>query len=394
MDDLFVEYWQKVLINSCFFEVCFQNKYPRNLTIFLKKSEYQKLKCVRHSSFLRDDEHFIINYERRGMDFLDLATDSKSKCLFTHYFGGNFKDYQLARLYRNYLQEYPCDLFLLKFIRLAVEDSHLRFKIVIGLLKRMKNVFHENNCGIYLHLKDVFLKILYPVCTESTIIRDFLFSFNYDTNAINREENTIAEFLFHHAFVSRYYNKEERTWNINIVYNCLSNKKFEDVRRAFGYYIPSRFTPFHLERNQTIVSTIMCLSDADLLSKPFRIGLLSKERFHLMIQFFRTYFQCPVPAACQIMRLFWRAIPDAFFTFEELTLCYSYIMSPEELRRIIDFFSYVVGEEVCVSQPRTLKHLSRITVRLVMKENGQLCPENIEKLLVPLEVKSFLTLLK
>ncbi|GFT12125.1 hypothetical protein NPIL_22571 [Nephila pilipes] len=87
-------------------------------------------------------------------------------------------------------------------------------------------------------------------------------------------------------------------------------------------------------------------------------------------------------------------IPDAFITLRELTEAYGSMMSTQELRSLTEFYSDAMGGETIISQPRTLKHLSRVSVLCVMEGNGTLCPENLNKLFVPREVRSYLKLLE
>ncbi|GFT68805.1 hypothetical protein NPIL_480301 [Nephila pilipes] len=134
--------------------------------------------------------------------------------------------------------------------------------------------------------------------------------------------------------------------------------------------------------------------DSDALSKPYREGLVTKERFYLHIQFFRIYFYCRFSSARISMQLIWRAIPDAFITLRELTEAYGSMMSTQELRSLTEFFSDAMGEETIISQPRTLKHLSRVRVRCVMEGNGTLSPETLNKLFVPRDIRSYLRLLE
>ncbi|GFR20344.1 hypothetical protein TNCT_291131 [Trichonephila clavata] len=66
-------------------------------------------------------------------------------------------------------------------------------------------------------------------------------------------------------------------------------------------------------------------------------------------------------------------------------------MDSENIKYIFEFFANAVGSESSYCQPRSLKHLSKCTVRSVMEVNGQLCPRNIEEF-VPLEVRAYLRL--
>ncbi|GFR25654.1 SOCS box domain-containing protein [Trichonephila clavata] len=120
--------------------------------------------------------------------------------------------------------------------------------------------------------------------------------------------------------------------------------------------------------------------------------MLSKERFYLLIQLVKIYFYCPWPSASKSVGLIWNSIPDCLISFNELCLYYGTIMDSEVLKNIFEFFSTAVGSESSYCQPRSLKHLSKCTVRTVMEMNGQLCPQNIEKLFVPVEVRAYLKL--
>ncbi|GBL77389.1 hypothetical protein AVEN_41802-1 [Araneus ventricosus] len=104
------------------------------------------------------------------------------------------------------------------------------------------------------------------------------------------------------------------------------------------------------------------------------------------------FFASPTASAAECLRLLWNSLPDAFFGFEEIEMALQAGLSSETIRDVYNFYSGAVGEFHVRVEPRSLKHLSRPTVRRMLWKSGCWIPDGIRLTGVPRELQSFLNL--
>ncbi|GFV29734.1 SOCS box domain-containing protein [Trichonephila clavipes] len=172
---------------------------------------------------------------------------------------------------------------------------------------------------------------------------------------------------------------------------CLYYKSLSPIETVLSFYNPSRFSQRQLRHNYRVVTNMMCLFNNELL-RPLDLGMLSSERYFLLVQMMKILLQSPWPSASESVKLIWSSVPDSLISFNELKRYYGAVLDSEALNNIYDFYSEAVGSKTSYCQPRSLKHLCKCTVRSVMEMNGQLCPKNIEALFIPREVRTYLKL--
>ncbi|GFR01617.1 SOCS box domain-containing protein [Trichonephila clavata] len=290
-----------------------------------------------------------------------------------------------------YLLENSRELFLLTFIRLCLQKPPPKCKIASTMLNHLKNIFHEHHDRIFYVLKEEFSKNLVPMSNDSNIIGEFFFEFNIDFEDIPLEDRTIIEFFSQIALTSKQSFFKRHPSGDSFVDTCIMYNLLVPIEVALCFSNASRWSERHHHHNYRVVTNMMCLFNNELL-RPLDLGMLSKERFYLLIQLVKIYFYCPWPSTSRSVKLIWRSIPDCLFSFNELNQYFGTIMDSEDIKNILEFFSAAVGSESSYCQPRSLKHLSKCTVRSLMEVNGQLCPRNIEELIVPLTVRAYLRL--
>ncbi|GFR01720.1 SOCS box domain-containing protein [Trichonephila clavata] len=290
-----------------------------------------------------------------------------------------------------YLLENSRELFLLKFIRLSLRKSPQKCKMVSNMLNRLKNIFHEHHDRIFYVLMYDVLEILVPLYNDSNIVSDLLFAFNFEWENILIEDRTNIKFYLENALASKQKSFKVHHSGNSFVDICIKRSLLQLIKTALCFTNPSRWSERHHRHNYRVVTDILCSFNNELL-RPLDLGMLSKERFYLLIQLVKIYLYCQRPSTSKSVRLIWSSIPDCLFSFNELNQYYGTIIDSEVLRNIFEFYSAAVGSESAYCQPRSLKHLSKCTVRSVMEVNGRLCPQNIEKLFVPIEVRAYLKL--
>ncbi|GFT94679.1 hypothetical protein NPIL_639021 [Nephila pilipes] len=252
MDDLFLQYFQNVLL--------YRNRHNVAKFVRFTNSYFFDL-CVRKTNFCQyplstAEGHYNIVPKCRIMNTLDLSAPYKTSYLPDDYFVSGLKVCSHDRLYNIYLQKYPYERLLLKLVRISVDVMKNPYRLVAGLMKRLKNVFHNDESGFYFLLKDDFLQLLQLNCNDSDTVRDFLFCFNYNVTSILKEKNNLAQFLLRHAFESRFFEAQSVTAT-NAINTCLYLKKFENIGTALDYFNPSRFCEMSLKYNYDRVRVIM-----------------------------------------------------------------------------------------------------------------------------------------
>ncbi|GFU11848.1 hypothetical protein NPIL_584461 [Nephila pilipes] len=140
MDDLFLQYFQNVLL-------C-RNRH--NIAKFVRfTNSYFFDLCVRKRNFCQyplptEEGHYNIVPKCRIMDTLDLSAPYQTSYLKNDYFVSGLKVCSHDRLYNIYLQEYPYERLLLKLVRISVDDIKNPYRLVAGLMKRLRNVFRND----------------------------------------------------------------------------------------------------------------------------------------------------------------------------------------------------------------------------------------------------------
>ncbi|GFY41470.1 SOCS box domain-containing protein [Trichonephila inaurata madagascariensis] len=327
-------------------------------------------------------DDIYVDILKKSHDLRGFISSRKS----TDYFEVLIKNFPF---FEKYFVENSHELFLLKFIRMSLQNSTRKYNIASTLVHNLKNVFHEHQNRIFYVLKQDFSRILVPLCDDSNIICDMFFAFHFVAEDIIIEDRTNIDFYLQHSQVSKYIWFEEDSF----VDACVYYKRPSSMETVLLYYNPSRFSERYFDHNYRVVTNMMCWFNNELL-RPLDLGMLSTERYFLLIQMMKIFLQTPEPSATESVRLIWNSVPDSLISLNELNQYYGAIMDSEVLEAIFEFYSEAVGSKPSYCQPRALKHLSKCTVRSVMEMNGQLCPKNIEKLFIPRELRTYLKLQK
>ncbi|GIX98004.1 ankyrin repeat and SOCS box protein 17 [Caerostris extrusa] len=118
---------------------------------------------------------------------------------------------------------------------------------------------------------------------------------------------------------------------------------------------------------------------------------MSKERHFLALQIYNFFACVDKHGSHEAMCLWWRSIPDAFLTVEELNLTFSEALLAYKMISLERFYFRMVGEYNSVRKPRSLQHLCRVVIRNVLSNNHQL-PGGIDRLGLPRLYVMFLKL--
>ncbi|CAL1270279.1 unnamed protein product [Larinioides sclopetarius] len=105
---------------------------------------------------------------------------------------------------------------------------------------------------------------------------------------------------------------------------------------------------------------------------------MSPRRFYLLMQFLYFFFISGTPSSAECLGLLWKSIPDAFFSFEELERALQAGLSSKTLQDVYDFYSLAIGTLHTHTEPRSLKHLSRSTIRRILCKNACWIPDGIK----------------
>ncbi|GBM25294.1 hypothetical protein AVEN_45923-1 [Araneus ventricosus] len=96
----------------------------------------------------------------------------------------------------------------------------------------------------------------------------------------------------------------------------------------------------------------------------------------------------------EVLRMIWRSIPDPVLSRNEIQHAYNGVLEKDYLNWLITIYQHSVDEFPVKTQPRSLKHLARVSVRKALSDNQKL-PDGLDCIgLLPPPVLSLLKLEK
>ncbi|GFR10381.1 hypothetical protein TNCT_410781 [Trichonephila clavata] len=156
-----------------------------------------------------------------------------------------------------YLLENSRELFLLKFIRLCLEKSSQKCKMVSNMLNRLKNIFHEHHDHIFYELKQDFSEILVPMCNDSNIIGDLIFALKFDFEYILIQDRTNIKFYLENAQASKQNLLKGHSSEDSFVDTCILYRFLPPIEIALCFSNPSRWSESHPHDNCRVVADRM-----------------------------------------------------------------------------------------------------------------------------------------
>ncbi|GBN68527.1 hypothetical protein AVEN_221076-1 [Araneus ventricosus] len=114
------------------------------------------------------------------------------------------------------------------------------------------------------------------------------------------------------------------------------------------------------------------------LQVPVQERWISKRRHLLLLQVLRVFFDRNRRVDKECLRIIWRALPDSFFTSDQLMFTYEKIPHPMRVS-LQAFYQDIVDGDISDSKPRSLQHYSRVAIRRTLCRNKML-PEGIPQL--------------
>ncbi|GBN56383.1 hypothetical protein AVEN_73428-1 [Araneus ventricosus] len=275
---------------------------------------------------------------------------------------------------------------LSSFVKEAVKRSGKKLKMIKWLVTF--DAVTEDVCLNNQHVL-YFAKYMYPEVTESAFVKAFLKKLDLYLWITHNDRPEILEFFLYYLRQNWDTFKDSTKWYEPIEV-CIINKRFLNISTILKYKDAPRISP---EDTDWLICRLQLEREGpslDVLREAKK--WMSPRRYYLMVQILLIFFTSPTISAAECLRLLWSSLPDAFLSLEEIEMALQAGLSSEIIRAVYDFYSRAVGMYPTSVEPRSLKHLSRVTVRRMLWENGCWIPDGIKLTGVPRELESFLNL--
>ncbi|GIX97119.1 SOCS box domain-containing protein [Caerostris darwini] len=333
-------------------------------------------------------EEILINHfmrEDNSISYLDCAVPNQFNPTWKD-FMKSFMPFRKNRSLRLYPNDVVDRLYSDTFADMVLKalDSSRDIKSTEKYLKPLQFVFKSRPCPVSLGMK--LLNALYFANATYRTVRDFLKIFEFRYIVAHHENPEIVAYLLHCSYKCQNYVWE--TCHIDMVLFCICNSVIRNLPPFLKYSNGSRVTLPYYENFFEEMVAILFVRNTAVIS-----GQMSKERHFLALQIYNFFAHVDERGSHEAMCLWWRSIPDAFLTVEELNLTFSEAMflPAHKMISLQRFYSRMVGEDNSVRKPRSLQHLCRVVIRNVLSNNHQL-PDGIDHLGLPRLYVAFLKL--
>ncbi|CAL1270251.1 unnamed protein product [Larinioides sclopetarius] len=272
-------------------------------------------------------------------------------------------------------------------VKEAVRRSDEKLKLIKWLV-----TFNALPEDVYLNPDHVnyFVKYLYPEVTDSAFIMSFLKKFNFNLWMVRSERSEYLEYFLFHLRQNGCTDKGNNACPYELIEMCIHWQSFLKMGSILKYQDAPR-----VPQRNIVWSMYTCSFDRE---GPIRNLLaeaekrMSPRRFYFLVQIIYIFFERPTASAAECIRLLWRSLPDAFFSFEEIEIALKAGLSSETIQDVYNFYSRAVGAYHALVEPRSLKNLCRPAVRRMLWDSGCWIPDVIKLTGVPRGLESFLNL--
>ncbi|GIY17593.1 SOCS box domain-containing protein [Caerostris darwini] len=235
---------------------------------------------------------------------------------------------------------------------------------------------------------------LYFKCKNSEVVKEFLKQDDFFLMFLLKYESEVIEYFLYHARKSSYDLYEQKVLPFDFIQASLMIGIFDHVESLLKYQDAPGFDvlTFSLLQSRIIETNIMTATKEELLVP---LQWMSKQRLLLMLQ---TIWIIMCPRGMDrlenpvfmyrdhprdIIRWYWRSLPDPFISLAELVKAYGKIMGLERVSYVHAVYEEAMGEDVPNLAPRPLMQYCRTTIRKTLFANNHWLPDGIRQINIP-----------
>ncbi|CAL1291604.1 unnamed protein product [Larinioides sclopetarius] len=280
-----------------------------------------------------------------------------------------------------------------KHFNCMINEICMRSKKKVAFLGKVGKVAKRLKfIGKNRYIREKGLYFLFAYRADSTAVVDFMTAMDLEDGFfLGLHPNALEFFVQRTHGISSDLGK--LPFGIDLINASIGSypyREYEKVVSLFKFCSAPRFCKKTYEETKLRIDWKSLDLPDDTLETPVENGLMSRERYFLVLQILDIYLD-DGPEELESLQLVWRSIPDAVISLDELKSAFPALMDTKHIQEIHGYIKNITGEEAVFLQPRSLKHYCRCAVRRILCSNGQLST-GIDSLGLMSELQSYLKL--